>query len=82
MLRSGTNSTFFVSAVRSILPGAVCCGAVYTCSTLRNKMYQNIINYNINRSFSNREHFIDLMTSTDNTVLRFIGLFVSESNIS
>ena len=45
-------------------------------------MYQNIINYNINKSFSNRELFIDLMTSTDNTVLKSIGLFVSESNIS
>ena len=51
-------------------------------STLRNKMFQNIINYNINRSFSNRELFIDLMTNTDNTVLKSIGLFVSESNIS
>ena len=51
-------------------------------STLRNKMYQNSINYNINRSFSNRELFIDLMTSTDDTVLKSIGLFVSESNIS
>ena len=51
-------------------------------STLRSKMYQNIINYNINGSFSNRELFIDLMTSTDNTVLKSIGLFASESNIS
>ena len=51
-------------------------------STLRNKMYQNIINYNSNRSFSNRERFIDLMTSTDNTVSKSIGLFVRESIIS
>ena len=51
-------------------------------STLCNKMYQNIINYNTNRSFSNRKLFIDLMTSTDNTVLKSTGLFVSESNIS
>ena len=41
-----------------------------------------LINYNSNRSFSNRELFIDLMTSTDNAVLKSIGLFVRESNIS
>ena len=54
-------------------------GKIY--STLRNKMYQNIIYYNINRSFSNRELFTDLMTSTDNTVLKSTGLSLSESNI-
>ena len=46
---------------------------------LRNKMFQNVANHSFE---SKKEQFIKLMTSTDNTILKPIGLFVSECNIS
>ena len=49
---------------------------------LRNKMFQNMAVLN-NHSFeSKKEQFIKLMASTDDTILKSIGLFVSKCNIS
>ena len=49
---------------------------------LRNKMFQIMAALN-NHSFgSKKEQFIKLMASTDDTILKSIGLFVSECNIS
>ena len=45
-------------------------------------MFQNMAVLN-NHSFeSKKEQFIKLMASTDDTILKSIGLFVSEYNIS
>ena len=49
---------------------------------LRNKMFQNMAALN-NHSFeSKKEQFIKIMASIDDTILKSIGLFVSECNIS
>ena len=50
--------------------------------SLRNNMYQYIFNSNLIRFNSQKEMFIQLMTSTDEAVLRFLGVFINACNIS
>ena len=49
---------------------------------LRNKMFQNMAVLNSHSFESKKEQFIKLMASTDDTILKSIGLFVSKCNIS
>ena len=50
--------------------------------SLRNNMYQYIFNSNLIRFNSQKELFIQLMTSTDDAVLRSLGVFINACNIS
>ena len=50
--------------------------------SLRNNMYQYILNSNVIRFNSQKELFIQLMTSTDEAVLRSLGVFINACNIS
>ena len=50
--------------------------------SLRNNMYQYIFNSNVIRFNSQKELFIQLMTSTDEAVLRSLGVFINACNIS
>ena len=50
--------------------------------SLRNNMYQYIFNSNLIRFNSQKELFILLMTSTDEAVLRSLGVFINACNIS
>ena len=50
--------------------------------SLRNNMYQYIFNSNLIRFNSQKELFIQLMTSTDEAVLRSLGVFINACNIS
>ena len=49
---------------------------------LRNKMFLNMAVLNNHSVESKKGQFIKLMASTDDTILKSIGLFVSECNIS
>ena len=50
--------------------------------SLRNNMYQYIFNSNVIRFNSQKELFIQLMTNTDEAVLRSLGVFINACNIS
>ena len=50
--------------------------------SLRNNMYQYIFNSNLITFNSQKELFIQLMTSTDEAVLRSLGVFINACNIS
>ena len=49
--------------------------------TPRNQFLQIFNGQNTNNPVSNKDHFISLMTSTDETTLKSIGLFISACNI-
>ena len=50
--------------------------------TNRNQFLQIFNGQNTNNAVSNKDHFINLMTSTDENTLKSIGLFISACNIS
>ena len=50
--------------------------------TPRNQFLQIFNGQNTNNAVSNKDHFINLMTSTDENTLKSIGLFISACNIS
>lgn len=48
----------------------------------RNQMYQIILDKKINMKRTNKEIFIDILTSSDSDVLKAVGLFVFTCNVS
>ena len=50
--------------------------------TPRNQFLQIFNGQNTNNAVSNKDHFINLMSSTDENTLKSIGLFISACNIS